>query len=780
MRVVLSWLNELAPIGYDADALADEMSALGLAVDDVVRVGAAVEGVVVARVVRTRAHPVADKVHLVDVDTGDGPPLQIVCGAFNMHAGDLVPLATLGTTMPNGMEIGRRKMRGEWSNGMLCSPRELGLGDDHAGILILDPSLPVGTPLFDALGVTSDVVFDLDVTRNRPDAWSHRGVARDVAAHRRVPFKDPAPEVTPRGPEHTVPVTIEAPDLCGRFTSTVLTDVVIAPSAPWMAERLTRAGMRPINNVVDVSNFVMLELGQPNHPYDATKLGGGAFRIRRARDGETIVTLDGTERSLVTDDLLICDGADQPVGIAGIMGSASSEIDEATTTVALEMAWFEPISIATTAARLGMRTEASARFERGVDPMVIDAAIGRFVELLRETAPEVAVAPGAVDARGDLPAPAVVAVRPERVNALLDTSLTAADIAALIEPIGFTVDGGRVTVPSWRPDCTSEIDIVEEVARHYGYERLGKTVPASPHPGGLTPFQRTRRTVRQVLVGAGLDEAMPNPFLAPGDLERAGLPPDSLTITNPLAVEESILRTSLRPGLLKAVAYNASHRNTGVGLFEIGHVYLPPPPGQPLPDEREVIAAVLAGREAPAAVELWAELAQTLGVTGVQLEASSVAGLHATRSARLADGDGLLLGVVGEVDPGVLDAFGIPERAAWLEVELLPLHARGHPDRPYRRVSRYPSSDIDLAFVLADEVPAAALTAAVREGAGALLVDLHLFDVYRGAGVPAGSRSLAYRLRLQAADRTLTDADVAEVRTRAIATATAAGAVLRG
>jgi phenylalanyl-tRNA synthetase beta chain len=779
MRVLLSWLNEFAPIGSDVDALADEMSALGLAVEEVIRVGTAVEGVVVARVLETRAHPDADKVHLVDVDTGNGEALQIVCGAFNMKAGDLVPLATLGTTMPNGMEIGRRKMRGQWSNGMLCSPRELGLGDEHAGILILDPALPVGEPLFDALGVTTDAVFDLDVTRNRPDAWSHRGVARDVAAHRKLPFHDPAPAVAPSGPARTVPVTIEAPDLCGRFTSTVLTGVVIAPSASWMAERLTRAGMRPINNVVDVSNYVMLELGQPNHPYDATKVGGGAFRVRRARDGEALETLDGVTRILTADDLLICDGTDEPVGIAGIMGSASSEIDDATTDVALEMAWFQPVAVATTAARLGMRTEASARFERGVDPMVIDAAIGRFVELLRETAPEVAVAPGAADARGDLPVPPTVRVRTKRVNALLGTSLTQADIAALVEPIGFAVDGEHVTVPSWRPDCTSEIDIVEEVARHYGYDRLGKTVPASAHPGGLTPLQHTRRIVRQVLVGSGLDEAMPNPFLAPGELERTGLPGDGLTISNPLAVEESILRTSLRPGLLKAVVYNASHRHAGVGLFEIGHIYLPPPAAQVLPDEREVIAAVLAGREAPAAVELWAEQASTLGVTGVGLEAAEIPGLHATRSARLVDGDGVLLGTVGEVDPTVLEAWGIAERVAWLEIELLPLHARSDPDRPYRRVSRFPSSDTDLAFVLRDDVPAAALTAAVRTAAADLLADLHLFDVYRGPAVPTGHRSLAYRLRLQAPDRTLTDAAVAAVRERAVAAAGALGATLR-
>jgi len=779
MRVLLSWLHELAPIGDDADPLADEMSALGLAVEEVIRVGTAVDGVIVARVVETRAHPDADKVHLVDVDTGNGEALQIVCGAFNMKAGDLVPLATLGTTMPNGMEIGRRKMRGQWSNGMLCSRRELGLGDDHAGILILDPDLPVGEALFDALGVQTDVVFDLDVTRNRPDAWSHRGVARDVAAHRKVPFHDPAPTLRPSGPARTIPVTIEAPDLCGRFTSTVLTGVVIAPSSAWMAERLGRAGMRPINNVVDVSNYVMLELGQPNHPYDATKIGGGAFRVRRASHGETLVTLDGVTRSLTADDLLICDGTDEPVGIAGIMGSASSEIDEATTEVALEMAWFAPVAVATTAARLGMRTEASARFERGVDPMVIDAAIGRFVDLLRETSPAVAVAPGAVDARGELPVPPTVRVRTDRVNALLGTSLTQPEIAALIEPIGFAVDGEHVTVPSWRPDCTSEIDIVEEVARHYGYERLGKTVPASAHPGGLTPLQRTRRLVRQVLVGMGLDEAMPNPFLGPGDLERAGLPGDGLTISNPLAVEESILRTSLRPGLLQAVAYNVSHRNADVALFEIGHVYLPPPAGQPLPDEREVIAAVLAGREAPAAVALWAELASTLGVTDVELEAAIVPGLHATRAARLVAGDGVLLGAVGEIDPAVLEAWGITGRVACLEVELPALFARSDPDRPYRRVSRFPSSDTDLAFVVPPDVPAATLTGALRRAAGDLLVDLHLFDVYRGPAVPPGHRSLAYRLRLQAPDRTLTDADVATVREQAVAAATAVGATLR-
>jgi phenylalanyl-tRNA synthetase beta chain len=780
MRAVLSWLQEFAPFDDDVESLAHDLSLLGMAVDGVERVGLAVDGVVVTKVLETRAHPSADRVHLVDVDTGNGEALQIVCGAFNMRAGDLVPLATLGTVMPDGMAIERRKMRGEWSNGMLCSPRELRLGDEHAGILILPPGLDLGLPVFEALGVRSDVVFDLDITRNRPDAWSHRGIARDLAARRGVPFAEMAPTAVPAGPAVTAPVVIEAPELCGRFTSSVITGVEVKPSAPWMAERLARAGMRPINNVVDVSNYVMLELGQPNHPYDLARLPGRGFRVRRARDGETLETLDGVVRELLSQDLLICDGEDTPVGIAGVMGGASSEISNDTTDIALEMAWFQPVAVAETAARLGLRTEASARFERGVDPMVADVAIARFVELLQETSPSAALAPGAVDGRGDLPATIVTTVRTSRVNALLDVSLSAQDVAALIEPIGFAVHGERVTIPSWRPDCTSEIDVVEEVARQYGYDRLGKTVPTSAHPGGLTPRQHDRRLVREVMLGCGLDEAMPNPFLAPEDLERSGLAGDALTLCNPLAAEESVLRTSLRPGLLGALAYNASHRMSGVALFEVGHIYLPAPEGAELPDEREMLAAALAGRDATAAVEVWAELANALAIEGVALEAATRPGLHPSRTALLVAGDGIELGIVGEIDPGVLDAYGLADHVGWLEVDLGRLLDLPHGAREYGRVSRYPSSDLDLAFILEDTLPAARLTAALRDAAAPVLAGMSLFDVYRGPGVPEGHRSLAYRLRLQAPDRTLTDADTASARSACVDAAAALGAVLRG
>jgi phenylalanyl-tRNA synthetase beta chain len=787
MKVVHSWLAELAPIGDDVDAVAAHLSALGMAVEEVQRVGTAVDGVVVARVLSLRKHPKADRIQLVDVDPGDGTPLQICCGAFNMREGDLVPLATLGTTMPNGMEIARRQMRGEWSNGMLCSARELEMGDDHGGIWILPDDLVPGTPLFDALRIRADVVYELDLTRNRPDAYCHLGVAIDLAARLGLPVTAPGgvavPEVS-AGPGATT-VDLVDPRGCGRFTSTVITGVEVKPSPRWMADRLTLAGMRPINNVVDVSNYVMLELGQPNHAYDLATLGGGGFRVRRAHDGEVLVTLDGVARVFGPDDLLICDAADRPIGLAGIMGGENTEISDATSAVALEMAWFDPAGIAATVQRRGLRSEASTRFERGVDPWGIDRAIGRFVELLRETCPAASIAPGRVDARGVVPpATTPVRVRTARVNAVLGTALDGAGVAATIAPIGFASSPAGegvlvVEVPSRRPDCTTEIDVVEEVARHVGYDALGKIVPSSPHPGRLTGHQLDRRLVREVMVGAGCTEAMPNAFLAPGDLARAGLADDGLTIANPLVAEESVLRTSLLPGLLRAVAYNASHRRTGVALFELGHVYRRPAHGQRLPDEREHLSAVLAACDAAAAVGLWHELAGALAVRDVTLEAAELPGLHPTRTARLRAGDGSEVGAVGEVDPDVAAAHGISERVAWLEVDLGALLGRPHGNVQVSPVSRQPSSDTDLAFVLDDAVPAARLTETLRAAGGPLVVELVLFDVYRGVGVPAGARSLAYRLRLQALDRTLTDADLVGVREACVAAAGTLGARLR-
>jgi phenylalanyl-tRNA synthetase beta chain len=783
MKIVHSWLNELAPFGDDVDLIAATMTDLGLAVEEVLHVGNTVDGVVTARVVRTERHPDAAKVHRVFVDAGDGRERHVWCGAFNMQAGDIVPLATPGTAMPDGRVIEPKPILGVQSDGMLCSARELGLGDDHAGIVILPAGTPLGKPYGEALGLTQETVYDLDVTRNLPDCFGYLGVARQVAARLHLPLTaDTGTAAASSGaPSRQATVELVDGDRCARFTSTVISGVQVCTSPDWIARRLAAAGMRSINNVVDVSNYVMLELNQPNHAYDLDTLGGGGFRVRRATDGETLVTLDGVERTFTSDDLLICDANDTPIGVGGIMGGLDSEISDSTTTIALEMAWFEPFGIAKSATRLGLRSEASLRFDRGVDPQGMPRAIGRFVELLRLTCPDLVVHEGMVDARSEqLPEAPAIDVRVARVNGLLGTSLSSEEIVGLIAGLGFASTGTdplRVTVPSWRPDCSGEVDIIEEVARQYGYGNIGKTVPKSAVHGHLSPVQARRRRLRSVLLGLGISEAMPNPFLADGDLTRAGLTGPALRIVNSLVAEESVLRTTLRPGLLKAIAFNESHRRPGVALFEIGHVY---PPGEgELPDEFEQLAVVLAGRDATAAMHVWREVSAAMGFGARVDQSRPPAGLHPTRSATLSLGRDEI-GVVGEVHPDVLDAYGIDERAAVLELDLSVLLATDAKVPVWKATSRFPSSDLDLAFTTPDSVTAEKVEKAIKQAAGGLLVDLALFDVYRGAGLPPDSRSLAYRLRLQALDRTLADAELTDLRAKIIAGVAKLGATLRG
>lgn len=788
MKVLLSWLREFAPIEGDPAWIGDQLSALGLAVEDMEIIGGNLDGIVVARVLSTKPHPKADRIQLVEVDRGDGEALQICCGAFNMAPGDLVPLATLGTTMPNGMFIERRKMRGEWSNGMLCAAREVGLSDTQDGIMILPPEFEVGADFRTAMGITADVLYDLDVTGNRPDALSVAGVARDLAAWLKVPFTmvDPQVEVDEAWPAaDQASVEIVDGDLCGRFVARVLDGVVVGPSPRWLADRLTALGMRPINNVVDVSNYVMLELGQPSHTFDLAQVAGSRIRVRWAREGETIETLDGQVRSLSARDGAICDGDDAVIGIAGVMGGASTEISERSTSVLLEMAWWDPLSIARTARRLGLRSEASTRFERGSDPGVIDVAMRRFVELLRQSCP-VRLAAGQIVSEGRLPTPATIELRTARVNAMLGVELGREDIAGLLGPIGFATavrgEDLEVTVPSYRMvDTTTEIDVIEEVGRHYGFERIPKTVPRpTTQAGALSPVQQQRRALRHALVGFGLTEVMPLPFLAPGDLDRAGLDGDGIRVTNPLVEAESIMRTALLPGMLKTLAFNASHRNADPACFEVGHVFLPTDRSAELPDEREQLGVALSGAEAPAVIEVWQVVVDALGVGSWRLVEDTPPGMHPTRSARIEVAN-TTVGFVGEVDPQVATAYGVERRVAWLQVDLTALFGQALGPQPYRRVSRYPSSDVDLAFVVADRTPAAEVARALRKAAGALLVDLQLFDVYRGDRVAAGSRSLAYRLRFQATDRTLTDVEVAAARTACIEAVTSSlPATLRG
>ncbi|NCG35927.1 MAG: phenylalanine--tRNA ligase subunit beta [Actinobacteria bacterium] len=773
MKVTRSWLREFAP-GIDGDPveLGEILSSLGLAVEEMEVVGEVVDGVVLAKVLELRPHPDADKIQLVDVDRGDGQPLQVCCGAFNMQVGDLIPFATIGTVMLNGMEIAQRELRGQTSNGMCCSGAEIGMGDDHDGILILNERVAddaeLGMSIGRALGIEADILWDLEVNANRPDAMSVAGVARDLAAALGVPFSYPDFSITTTGEQvdDLIKVTIEDPTLCGRFVATVLRDVTVGVSPAWMQNRLTQLGMRPINSVVDISNYVMLELGQPNHTFDLAAIPNGALRVRRARDGETLVTLDDVERSLVPNDGVITNEADEIISLAGVMGGSTTEISDSTTDVLLEMAWWNPPSISRTVKRLNLPSEASTRFRRGADwGDNIDRAMRRFIQLAAESG--VTAVEGFLDVHGETPDRTPLPVRTAKVNGLLGTGMSATDMAGHLTSIGFGVeldgDDISVTIPTWRWDTVTETDVAEEVGRMFGYANIERTVPKGEIAGGLTQYQKDRRLVRDVLVGVGCDETLPMPFLAPGDLFKAGLPEDGITLTNPLHAEESVLRTSLLPGQLKAIAYNQSHRTPNVRFFEIDHVFLPAPEGQLLPDEREYLAVALTGAEAPAAVEVLDVLDRALALPNVQLKPASPAGLHPTRSAEIMIA-GRTRGHIGEVDPAVLEAYGVEGRVAWLELDLGTVLDGPHGTRRYTPVSKFPSSDIDLAFVADDSVAASAIEGSLRKGGGALLVDLELFDVYRGPGVDEGSRSLTYRLRFQSIDRTLTDADVATVR----------------
>lgn len=803
MKVLHSWLQEFLAEPVEPAVIAAAFDDLGTPVEEEQRIGEGLDGIVVARVLELRRHPNADRIQLVSVDAGDGEALQIACGAFNMAEGDLVPLATLGTTMPDGMAIERRKMRGEWSNGMLCSARELQLGEDHDGILVLDTDHPLGTPISDALGIEADVLWELEVNPNRPDAMSIIGLARDVAAKIGVRFRLPEPPRAVTAPAAdldwssggdggvveasadgvTTAVAIRAPEGCGRFVVRVLRGIdAEAVSPPWLQNRLIRLGMRPINAVVDISNHVMLELGQPNHPYDLGRLGGSAIGVRRARDGEVMTTLDDVERRLTAEDLLIVDGEDRPHGIAGIMGGADAEVGPETTEVLLEMAWFRPSSVNRTSRRLGLRSEASARFEKGADPGVIDLAADRFCQLAAEIC-------GAetldlqVDVRGELPERPPITVRTTRVNELLGTELDRDEIASLLAPIGFTPeaigDDLSVDVPTWRFDSAVEIDVVEEIARHLGYRDIPNRALTAARRGGLTERQKRRRGVRRLLCGLGLAEVQPLPFLAPGQLAATGLDPDGIELVNPLVADESVLRTSLMPGLVGAVSRNEARRQLGVGLWEIGHVFLPPPEGQLLPDELEHVAVVLAGRDATAAVETWTILAEQLRLLEPAVENAELPGLHPTRGAR-ATVDGVTVGVVGEIDPAVLRRHDIDTRVAYLEIDLGRCLDGPRRSDTYRQISRFPSNDIDLAFTVSDEVSATTVERTLRD-ADDLVWSVRLFDVYRGEPVTAGARSLAYAVRLQAPDRTLDDAEVATIRSRLIgAVEDAHGARLRG
>ncbi|HEV7958093.1 MAG TPA: phenylalanine--tRNA ligase subunit beta, partial [Acidimicrobiales bacterium] len=627
---------------------------LGLVVDVIERVGEGLEKVVVARVDEIRAIKGADRIRLVTVDAGDGP-LEIVCGAMNFEVGNYVPLAPVGAVLPNGMEIAERSMRGVTSHGMLCSPRELQMSDDHEGLMILDDLIEptVGERLVDAMEITADVILDITVEGNRPDAWSVEGIARDLAARLKRPLKEPrlaSPNSATRS-DSVAAAGIEDPDVCGRLTVSVLRNLRVVPSPPWVQERLRNAGLRSISNIVDASNFVMLELGQPTHPYDASRVAKRTLRARRARPGETLTTLDGVERQLATpgrglgdtgEDGVIADGDDRVLGLAGIMGGSSSEIDESTVEVLLEAAYFDPMTIARSSKRHGLRSEASHRFERGVDPQLPLRAAARFVEILLESVPDLEWLADPLDVWGDVPVPPTIELRDGDVERLLGIEIAREEIVSILTRMNFEVVQEPselvVTAPARRPDIRENsfgrADVIEEIARLYGYRRIPRHQPAWPEVGGLTDRQQLRRRLRDVVVDAGALEAW-TPSLgsdADFDLLRAGV--ERVRVTNPLSSDESVLRATLVTGLVRAWAKNFERGTGDVILAEFGVVFEHPAVSADarlakggvggaltlaLPHENERLSVVL-GRptdDAKSAVALWNLVRDRLGLADV-------------------------------------------------------------------------------------------------------------------------------------------------------------------
>ena len=796
MRAPLSWIRDFTPIEAPPSEIADALNQLGLEVDDVDAPGAEIHDVVAARIVQVVPHPDADKIRLADIEFGGGRALRVVCGAPNIAAGMVVPFAQVGAMLPGDFRITKRKIRGVVSEGMLCSSRELGLGDDHDGILVLPDDTELGADVRDVLGL-HDVVFELSITPNRPDAMGIVGVARDLAAHFGLPFALPtAPAIELVDRIGDVSVVVDAPERCPRLVARVAT-VVMGESPAWMQQRLRLAGMRPISNVVDVTNYVMLERCRPLHAFDLDRLAGRGIVVRVATDGERMTTLDGVERTLDGGDLVICDGERSPQAIAGIMGGRDSEVDASTTKILLESAYFEPAGISRSSKRLGLRSEASARFERGVDPNGAAAGADRALELLAEVAGAVAD-PATIDRYPRPVARERVTVRSARVNAILGTDLTAEEVRGLVEPLGIETEGSDPFIavcPTDRPDLAREIDVIEEIARRVGLQHIRRTVASAPagSVGRLTEAQRERRLVADVLVGAGFCEAMSMPLISPADLEHVGLTADAtVEVANPLRAEESILRPSVRPGLLRAVAGNAARGEPDVALFELGTVFGPPRSGDLLPDERTMLGAVIAGtvRRSPRepdravhvgdAVDVVHALVAALRLADLAIEAVAVPGLHASRSARILV-DGMVIGAVGEVAPEVLARLDLVGPVATLELDVGALCAgRRRPNR-FVPISSFPPVNFDLAFVVADDVAAAEIAATVRAAAGDLLERVELFDEFRSDALGPGRRSLAFALRCRAHDRTLTDTEIAPLRTAVIDAVVAAhDAILRG
>lgn len=770
MKLPMSWLSDYTDIsGISPKEYADKLTMTGSKVEGVEYLGKEIDKVVVGKVLSCEMHPDSDHLHVCMVDVGEGEPLQIVCGAPNVAVGQKVPVALNGAQLPGGVKIKKGKLRGVLSNGMICSHEELGLEpsrlgyEPEYGILVLDENAEIGSDVKELFGLNENVV-EFEITSNRPDCFSIIGLARETAVSFGKPFTVPEISFTEQGGDINELVSVEIldKDKCKRYNSRVVKNVKIGPSPKWMRERLEACGVRAINNIVDITNYVLLEYGQPMHAFDIRDIAGGKICIRRAEENEVIKTLDGQDRTLTADDLVISD-AERAIAVAGVMGGFNSEIKPDTTTVVFESAMFDAASVRLTAQRVGLRTEASSRYEKGLDYNNTVPAIERACQLVEMLGCGEIVS-GMIDAMGNVEGETVIAFRPEKINSFLGTDISADDMIKILESLEVKVDTETMTLvpPSFRPDLQAEADIAEEIARFYGYDVIPTSLLRGETTiGSKTPEQLTADKINQVLTSQGMYEIYTYTFQSPAILDKLGIPAGSplrnyVRIGNPLGEDTSIMRTTMAGSMLETLSRNYNYRNKSAKLFELGKIYIPNAPGQ-LPDEpQKLMLGMYGGVDFYDIKGICEEIFTRLHIADVEfIPVNDDPVYHPGRTARIVAGN-KEIGIIGEVHPAVLRAFEIGTKAYIGELDFDALFTAADHNVKFVPLTKFPAVTRDFSIVVDRKTPVAEIEKVMKKAGGKLLTSLELSDVYTGEQIPADKKSVMYKAEFKAPDRSLT------------------------
>ncbi|AOT68807.1 phenylalanine--tRNA ligase subunit beta [Geosporobacter ferrireducens] len=787
MFVPVKWLREYVNIeDLDINTLSDKLVMSGSKVEAVEHLGEEIQKVVVGKILEMNPHPNADKLLVTKVDVGT-EVIQIVTGANNIKVGDYIPIVMAGGELPGGVKIKKGKLRGEESNGMMCSAKELGIADkvipqyQKEGIFILDQAYPLGEDIKKVLGFEGQVI-EFEITPNRPDCLSILGIARETAAtfNRQIQYPDVKIKEEYGNIAEYASIEVRNPELCGRYVGRVATDLVIQPSPVWLQQRLMEAGVRPINNIVDITNYVMLEMGQPLHAFDLDQLEDHKIIVRNAAEGEVFKTLDGVQRNLDENMLMIADGK-RSVGLAGVMGGENSEVTEQTKRILIESAYFNADNIRATSKKLGLRTEASARFEKGIDPNGCRLAADRVCQLI-EFLGAGKIVQGTIDIYPEPVEKKVIEVRPHRINNLLGISLSPEEIQDILKRLGLEVaiesNIMKVTVPTYRADLLKEIDIVEEVARIYGYDEIPNTAPKGNTQGAKTNGQIIEDYSKDILNGLGLNEITTYSFVSPRSFDMIRIAEDSfmrnvVKLINPLGEENSIMRTTLIANMLEVLARNYNRKVESAKAFELGRIFIPySVPVNRLPVEKKVLTLGMYGKGTDfytlkGTIE---ELLVKLGVGKCQYTPEkNHPSFHPGRCANIQYGEHIL-GVLGEVHPDVTENYDIDERTYVAELDFNILLQITRLDRLYKPLPKYPAITRDMALVLEDRIYVKEIEDIIWNNGGTILESVKLFDVYKGKQIQEGYKSVAYSLTYRAADRTLVDEEVAQIHDRIVRT----------